>query len=314
MQILGTAGKNDIATVYIGKTNQGNIVEFVESVQPPIPRKDKWVLIISTLQGCPIGCPMCDAGGWYQGKLSEQEILNQIDYMVMRRFPDRKIPIKKFKIQFARMGEPAFNPAVLDTLKKLPLTYDAPGLLPSLSTVAPVGCDNFFEKLLDIKNNHYLGKFQLQFSIHTTDIKLRDEIVPTKKWNFAKIAAYGEKFHSPQDKKITLNFALAANAELNPEILKNYFDPAIFIIKITPINPTLNAKQNNIKTYIEKDIAEDHLNIIQQLQNINFEVILSIGELEENKIGSNCGQYIKRFSDGKQHMQNAYKYQVEEST
>jgi 23S rRNA (adenine2503-C2)-methyltransferase len=34
--------------------------------------------------------------------------------------------------------------------------------------------------------------------------------------------------------------------------------------------------------------------LISAFRREGFEVILSIGELEENKIGSNCGQYIQR--------------------
>lgn len=293
MQIVNKFGKDNLATVFIGKTKPGNLVEFVESVQPPIPRDKKWVLIISILNGCPVGCPMCDAGGWYQGKLSKDEILEQIDYLVTNRFPDRNIPINKFKIQFARMGEPAFNLAVIDILNALPEIYHAPGLLPSISTVAPVGCDKFFAKLLISKNKYYAyGKFQLQFSLHSSDENLRDKIIPIKKWGFTKIAEYGKSFYASHDKKISLNFALAKDAILDPEIIRKYFDPEIFLIKITPVNPTLNAKKHNIQSYLVKDRTEDQLNIIEQLQTLGFEVIVSIGELEENKIGSNCGQYI----------------------
>jgi 23S rRNA (adenine2503-C2)-methyltransferase len=296
MQIIDKVGDDNIATVYIGKTKKGNLVEFVESVQPPIPREKKWVLIISILNGCPVGCPICDAGGWYKGELTKDEILEQIDYLVTNRFPDRKIPINKFKIQFARMGEPAFNSAVIDVLNEFSKTYQAPGFLPSVSTVAPIGCDNFFTKLLDTKNKYYAdGNFQLQFSIHTSDEKLRDKIIPIKKWDFKKIAEYGKIFHAPGDKKISLNFALAKGAIFDAKTIRRYFNPEIFLIKITPINPTINSIKNNLKSYFIKNAGEDKLNIIPQLQALDFEVILSIGELQENKIGSNCGQYVTAY-------------------
>jgi 23S rRNA (adenine2503-C2)-methyltransferase len=294
MQIVNKVGNAKIATVYIGKTKGGNLVEFVESVQPPIPREKKWVLIVSILNGCPVACPMCDAGGWYKGKLAKDEILEQIDYLITNRFPNRKVPIDKFKIQFARMGEPAFNPAVIDILEEFPKIYHAPGFLPSISTVAPAGCDEFFADLLTTKNKYYAnGKFQLQFSIHTSSEKLRDKIIPIKKWGFKKMAEYGKSFYAANDKKISLNFALAKDAVLNPEVIRKHFDPEIFLIKITPVNPTINSIKHKIKSYFVKDASEDRLNIVQQLQALGFEVIVSIGELEENKIGSNCGQYIQ---------------------
>ncbi|MHA1345807.1 MAG: hypothetical protein ACTSO3_05390 [Candidatus Heimdallarchaeaceae archaeon] len=48
MELLGKYGKEDLAILYIAKQN-GKIVEFVESLQPPIPREKKWVLVISTM-------------------------------------------------------------------------------------------------------------------------------------------------------------------------------------------------------------------------------------------------------------------------
>ncbi|KPJ68109.1 MAG: radical SAM protein [Coxiella sp. DG_40] len=312
MKVIGKVGNDDIAVVYIAKIRNEELIEFVESVQPPIPREEKWVLIISTLLGCCVGCKMCDAGGWYKGKLSSQEILQQIDYPIVRRFPDRNVNVKKFKVQFSRMGEPAFNLSVIDVLNQLPIVYNAPGLIPSLSTVAPCSCEEFFSALLDIKNKYYAnGKFQLQFSIHTTDIKLRDEIIPVKKWSFAEIAEYGRYFYVNGDRKITLNFALAKDSPLEPEVLKEYFDPNLFLVKITPVNPTLSSVKNNLQSYFIEGVSDDNLNIVEKLKALGYEVIVSIGELEENKIGSNCGQYIKKFLDKKFKIGSGYQYEVD---
>ena len=66
MKVLAKTGKDDLAVVYIAKTNSGKLIEFVESLQPPIPREKKWVLIVSTLFGCPVACRLCDAGSYYQ--------------------------------------------------------------------------------------------------------------------------------------------------------------------------------------------------------------------------------------------------------
>ena len=186
MKVVASAGNPDIAMVYVVEFN-GGLIECVEAVQPPRPREEKWVLMISTLFGCPISCQMCDAGGHYQGKLTEAEMYAQIEYLIQQRYPDGFVPSKQFKIQFARMGEPALNPAVLDLLETLPDRINAPGLMPSVSTIAPHGTDAFFDRLIDVKNQVYpQGRFQFQFSIHTTDIKLRDELIPVKKWDFQK--------------------------------------------------------------------------------------------------------------------------------
>lgn len=306
MKIVAKAGDEDIAMVYIAQMDNGKLIEFAESVQPPIPREKKWVLLVSTLYGCPVGCRFCDAGGSYQGKLSKDEIISQINYLIERHFPDRKVEVDKFKIQFARMGDPAFNQNVLDVLEELPELYNAPGLIPSVSTIAPDGCDRFFERLLEIKDKIYKGRFQLQFSIHTTDKCLRDWLIPYQKWDLEKIGKYGEKFHTNGERKITLNFALAEGMPVDPEVLLQYFDPDRFLIKITPVNPTLRANKNKISSHILP--KKEQYEIIDELRKAGYQVILSIGELMENHIGSNCGQHITNYLNEKENVVDGYTY------
>ncbi|NQT74254.1 MAG: radical SAM protein [Chloroflexi bacterium] len=296
MQIVNATGREDIATVHIADMGEGRLVEFVESTQPPLTRNEKWVLIVSVLYGCPVKCLMCDAGDNYKGKLSKEEIFSQIDYLIGQRFPDGKVSVNKFKIQFARMGEPALNPAVIDVLDEIQERYDIPGFLPSVSTIAPAaGTNGFFEQFLDLKRRKYAGgQFQLQFSIHTTDEKLRDKVVPVKKWSFQEIADYAQQFHENGDKKITLNFALAKDMPVDPEVLLGYFSPEKFIIKITPINPTHRAVENRLVSYIDAYNGHTDYKVVNTLKAAGYDVILSIGEVEENRIGSNCGQFVMR--------------------
>ena len=307
MKILAKTGRDDIAIVYIAEFGNGKRIEFVESVQPPVPREKKWVLIISSLFGCCVNCVFCDAGSNYQGKLSKEDLFKQIDFMVKNRYPDRKIPVEKFKIQFARMGEPAFNMNVLDVLSEFKEIYDAPGFIPSISTLAPAGADKFFEDLLLIKSQIYKDKFQLQFSIHTTDQKLRDYLIPVKKWSFSEISNYGKDFYEKTHRKITLNFALADNAPIDAKILENYFSPEMFLIKITPVNPTYNAVKHNLVS--DMLLSNKREKLFSELKN--YDVIFSVGELEENHIGSNCGQYLEYFEKEKQALKESYSYKIQ---
>ncbi|HHI03879.1 MAG TPA: radical SAM protein [candidate division Zixibacteria bacterium] len=292
MKVISSSGQESIATVFLAEMPNSRIIEFLESVQPPYPREKKWVLIVSTLYGCPVKCPICDAGGGYQGKLTEDEIFTQIDFLIKRRYPDFHIPAEKFKIQFARMGEPSFNMAVLDILEKLPFRYNAPGLMPCISSVAPSVSDRFFDRLLDIKEKHYRGRFQLQFSIHSTDEKERDFLIPVKKWSFEKIAEYGRRYFKNGDRKITLNFAPSQSSVIDVDVLKQHFDPELFFIKITPINPTYRAEKSGLSSYIDPAQKDYKYALIESLRTAGYEVLLSIGETAENQIGSNCGQYI----------------------
>ena len=309
MKVVAKAGNEEVATVYIAEMDNGKPIEFVESVQPPIPREKKWVLIVSTLYGCPVGCRFCDAGGYYQGRLSQGEIMSQIDYPVRRRFPDGGVPVEKFKIQFARMGDPALNENVLDVLELLPRIYDAPGLMPTLSTIAPRKSSSFFRRLLQIKEELYRGRFQFQFSIHTTDERKRDWLIPVEKWDLEEISEYGESFHKDGDRKVTLNFALGDGMPVDPKVLLRHFNPDKFLIKITPVNPTYRASENGIFSHILPE--KENYEIIDALRQAGYEVILSIGELEENDIGSNCGQYITNYLKEKKAASGGYTYPLQ---
>jgi len=311
MKIVASAGNPEIAMVYVVEF-EGGLVECVEAIQPPRTREEKWVLMISTLFGCPISCQMCDAGGHYRGKLTESEMYAQIDYLINQRYPDGFVPSKQLKIQFARMGEPALNPEVLDLLETLPEKLNAPGLLPSVSSIAPHGTDDFFERLTDIKNRIYPGgKFQFQFSIHTTDQQLRDELIPVKKWDFQKIATFGERYFKPGDRKITLNFALAKQSPIQSEVLLKYFNPDQFLIKITPLNPTYQAESTGLKSYVDPETRSENYPILDEIRNAGYQVILSIGEQEENLIGSNCGQYVQKHLMEHDELSAGYTYQIE---
>jgi 23S rRNA (adenine2503-C2)-methyltransferase len=300
MEILEQYGRDDLARVYIARFRgaAGPSAEFVESVQPPHPRDRKWVLIVSSLFGCPIRCRMCDAGGSYSGPLSAEEIIAQADFMVRRRFPTGRIPIPKFKIQFARMGEPALNPAVLDALRLLPGAWDAPGLYVSLSSVGPAGRNprNFFYELIMFKTALYgQGRFQLQFSIHTTDEGRRRDLIRTDLQSFKDLADFGRRFArtAEGDKKVTLNFAPLVSFPLDPDVIRRSFDPRYFMIKLTPLNPTIRAEREQLTSDLDPENPASGAFFVNRFQQAGFDVILSVGEHEENLIGSNCGQYIQ---------------------
>jgi len=307
MKVISRTENSNIATVYIAQKNAGRMVEFVESTQPPLTVNDKWVIIVSTLFGCPVDCSFCDAGGKYKGRLTAEEILFQIEYPVLQRFPDRNIDTGKFKIQFSRMGEPSYNPAVLEVLKILPEKFRWKSFIPSLSSIAPAGTENFFEELLEVKQSFYPDSFQLQFSIHSTSPEQRDRWIPVRKWSFDQISAYGQRFYQPGGKKITLNFAVSKESVIEENVLLRYFSPEMFLIKLTPVNPTYKALQNNIVSGISPDVQAE-FDLMPMLQSAGYEVILSMGEYEENRIGSNCGQYLQTYLNACEKLPGSYSY------
>lgn len=293
MEILDSRGDPNLAEIFVARLRDDplSVVEFVDAVDPRFPRKDKWVVTVSTQFGCPVKCLICDSGGFFRGNLTSDEILAEIDYVVRRRQTGRAIRNGKFKIHFARMGEPSLNPAVLEVLERLPARYDAPGLIPCIPTIAPAGTEPWFAGLLAIKRRLYPeGHFQLQFSINSTDPKVRDAMMPVRKWSLEQVAEYGRSFYKPGDRKVVLNFALAHGVAADPAEIGRIFDPGTFIIKLTPVNPTDTAERNGYKTVLSEAEPDRAGSLISALEAAGFECVISIGDDREIAIGSNCGQ------------------------
>jgi len=128
------------------------------------------------------------------------------------------------------------------------------------------------------------------------------------------MAAYGERFFSAGDRKITLNFALAQDLTLDPDILLEHFTPEKFLIKITPLNPTYRASANRLSSYIDPNQSTDRYTVVDALRKAGYDVIISIGELEENFIGSNCGQYLLRHLQASDRLSTGYTYNLQNYT
>jgi 23S rRNA (adenine2503-C2)-methyltransferase len=94
-------------------------------------------------------------------------------------------------------------------------------------------------------------------------------------------------------------------------VLLRHFSPQKFLIKVTPLNPTYRAIENQLTSYIDPEQSGDCYEIVQSLQDAGYQVIVSIGEMEENLIGSNCGQYIRRHLAARENIENGYTYEVQ---
>jgi 23S rRNA (adenine2503-C2)-methyltransferase len=168
--------------------------------------------------------------------------------------------------------------------------------MPCISTIAPVGTEAFFEELISIKSELYpFGFFQLQFSVHSTKTAKRDYLMPIKKWKLKEIAEYGERFFVEGDRKVAINFAVAEGFPIDVDVLAKHFDPDVFIVKLTPLNPTKVGERHKLKSLFMCE--EGAKKLARSIKERGFEAIISIGELEENIIGSNCGQYLSRHLD-----------------
>ncbi|MDD5657715.1 MAG: isochorismatase family protein [Elusimicrobia bacterium] len=299
MKIIEQRIVPDLAALYLAELEgePRRRVEFVDTREPGVPKSEKWVMMISTQAGCAVGCRMCDAGAaGFQGSLSVEEMLGQVRWIAGRSpgLDWRRHP--KLKIHFARMGEPALNPAVPEALAVLAREAANPGLIASVSTVAPKSpaVAPWFERLLAVKDEFYPGgRFQLQFSLHAVDEARRGRIVPIKKWSLAEVAAYGRHFVKPGDRRITLNFAPGPGEPLEADAIAGIFDPGHFLVKVTPINPTLAADRSGA-TFAWNEAPPHIAAAAEALRRKGFQVILSPSAEAEISSETSCGQLWSR--------------------
>ncbi len=299
-KIVSCSGRENVAWIYVLASSLDDkvLIECVDALDPRYSPGEKWVIILSSQKGCPVRCRFCDAAFYYRGNLSHDELKEQLDIVLVNRAGQVEyLGSAKIKLHFARMGEPAFNGAVLSFLETLSRDYPGMNFIPTVATLAPAGRDSWFVRLKEIKDRYFGGgKFQLQFSVNSTEAGYRDRMMPVKKWNFQQIRDYGEWFFRPGDRKVTLNFALAEKAPFEASKIISLYDPAKFLVKVTPLNPTESMRRAGLTTALKFDgclesrVAEE----ISILERNGWEVIVSIGTEEEIRIGSNCGQVALR--------------------
>jgi 23S rRNA (adenine2503-C2)-methyltransferase len=296
MRIVASHGQSDVATVLVGRARGANgpLIEFVDGAADGRPRTEKWIINVSTQFGCPIGCLFCDAGGGFQGNCTADEMLSQVR-AVAARHPRLAADCRKLKVHFARMGEPALNDAVLETIARLPTALPAANLWCCVATVAPADRRAWFDRLAELQRELFPGRFQLQFSVNSTDESERRRLMPTRLESLDWIAARAAAHFRAGDRKLGLNFALAAEVAFEPRVIIERFDPTSFAVKLTPVNPTAAAERNDVRTLLRARPAEVLADKAAELQAAGFEVLFSVGDERENEVGSNCGQAVRRY-------------------
>ena len=108
---------------------------------------------------------------------------------------------------------------------------------------------------------------------------------------------------------------MARDYPVDTGVIREYFDPGIFFIKITPLNPTQNVAKNELASAIDPHMLESSKGIVNEFESQGFDVLLSIGELEENDIGSNCGQFVSILRESGYEIREGYdtgKYEIDQ--
>ena len=237
-------------SVYSIKLDDGRLIETTDTYLPfytkdaigrkqnllenkePGSRKERWMIGVSVMSGCPIGCKFC-ATGQIKGfrNLTANEIVKQVDFMITKS-DFEPFKSREFKINYTRMGEPFLNiDAVKEAIKIISLKY--PNTHHYVSTIGIKNADYSW-----IKDN-----ITLQISLHSFDNDSRNWLIPYK--NKATIEELGA-IRTDSNLKTTINLTLVKGSDFDVDGLEKYFDKDKFFVKISPINPNVTSEKNGL--------------------------------------------------------------------
>ena len=258
-----------------------------------LPLSEKWVITISTQYGCSMGCAFCDVPLVGPGKNATfNDMIKQV--LTGIRLHPEVTTSKRLNVHFARMGEPTWNPAVLDAAKWLKRHIDPEyNVHPVVSTMMPRNNDwlkTFIHAWMRIKNRLYQGNAGLQLSINTTNEYERVALCNGNGLTLGEMARIMEGV-IPAGRKITLNFAVAYY-EIDPQKLLRYFDPDDYIVKLTPMHRTATALANEIETTGDYTYYYPYREHEQALAAAGYDVIVFIASKEEDLGMITCGNAI----------------------
>jgi len=300
LALVERTGLEDVAWVHVARFSgdpEGRLVEFVDGTADGKGRHDKWIINISTQFGCPVGCAFCDAGATYRGDLSAEQMLAQVRWVLGCR-PGLAERCGKLKVHFSRMGEPALNDSVLTALEGLRGLVQSRELWACVATTAPRVSQQWFVSLFEIAHREFPGRFQLQLSVNSTQEETRRRLMPIPLLTLEELAELARGFYRPGERKAVLNFALAKGVDFDVERVARVFSPDLCAVKLTPVNPTVTGASKGFQTLLRSCQEEAAFLAAGRLEGMGFDVIVSIGEEEEDTVGSNCGQSVVRLGSG----------------
>lgn len=293
--VIAQGGKGPLEFLSVGdygkdvNLNQGRKVEHTKIM----PLEEKWVITISSQYGCSMGCVFCDVPRVGPGRnASFLDLCGQV-LTGLSLHPEVKTT-KRLNIHVARMGEPSWNPAVLDFGKWLK-DHIGPEYFvhPVVSTMMPRKNEwlkTFIHTWTRMKNRVYGGNAGLQLSINST---CEDERCKMFNGNSLDLLGISKIMDGiiPLGRKITLNFAVAGY-EIDPGVLLRYFDPEIYVVKLTPMHKTVEAEKNGIRTGGDYTDYYPYAEHEKALREAGYDVLTFIASKEEDESRITCGNAI----------------------
>ena len=196
-------------------------------------RKERWMIGVSCMSGCPVRCKFCATGQLKKWRnLTAEEIVEQVEFIIAQNPDEKWTEAKVHKINYTRMGEPFLN---IEAVKKAISIIDEkyPGTHHYISTIGMKDADFSW-----IKDN-----VTLQVSLHSLDEDRRNDLIPIKRK--MTIKELGE-IRTNSNLKTTVNMTLVDEKDFNIDKLRENFDNQSFFIKLSPINPNCISNKNEM--------------------------------------------------------------------
>ena len=260
-------------TKILFQLGDGNLVESVHLVN-----KNRNTICISTQAGCSVGCAFCATGknGFFRNLLVS-EIVGQVLFFSHRL---HAIGQRITNIVLMGMGEPFLN--YHSTLQSIKRFNDPKGIAIGARkiTISTIG---IIEKIIKFADE--LRQFKLAISLHATDDKIREELIPiAKKYPIKEILKSANYYISKTNRRITYEYVLIDKINSNreqaqtlAELLKNQ-NCHVNLIAVNP-NSHFEGKPPSVQS----------INIFSNTLLSNG-ISTTIRNSQGSKIKAGCGQ------------------------
>lgn len=260
-----------------------------------LPLEEKWVVTISTQYGCDMGCSFCDVPKVGRGLNATFNDLIQQVLTAIKLHPEVQSS-NRLNIHYARMGEPTWNPNVLDATKWLKTHVDPEFKIhPVVSTMMPHRNEwlkTFIHTWMRIKNRLLGGEAGLQISVNSTDSVARSFMFKTNACSLEEIARIMDGV-IPNGRKITLNFALGGIVwPIDPDVLLKYFNPDWYLCKLTPLHRTRAVNSKGLVPAGDWTEYAPYAETEAALKKAGYDVIVFLASKEEDESRITCGNAI----------------------
>ena len=269
---------NDGTIKYSLKLHDSKLVEGVL-----IPSKKRLTACISSQVGCSLSCTFCATGTLkLERNLNYAEIYDQIFILNEEALLNFGKPLSN--IVYMGMGEPLLNYENL--LKSIELVSSKNGLSmsPKRITVSTAGIAKMIKKLADDE-----VRFNLAISLHSSDDKKREEIMPiNKSINLEELKESIKYFFEKTGTRITYEYILFKD-------INDSLDDAHELVKFCKSTP---CKVNLIEYNSVDNIPFQKASNNKTEKFINFlnekNIIVNLRRSKGKDINAACGQLVNK--------------------